>query len=972
MMLRSIFWGAVALLACVGAQAATVSHAGWFGFYLPWDDTSRNATDQSWSVEAPAGRHGSLNIGKDGHFHFADGTRARFAGYSTVAQANLPDSVDAPLIAAHLRRLGTNFLRLHLTDVDGIYGVFANSTRETRTLDVAKMRKLDWFMKCLRDNGIYYNLCVQAGRIFKDGDGISAPVTNTQSKYVTLFDPRLISLEKELARTLAEHVNAYTGIAYKNDPALATWEITNENQLFLGWLSWGFPNWDSATATNPEGMNGYYVRELDALWNRWLRTRYGSDSALSAAWAANGETGANLVQEPSFETGTKGWGWWADASDGAGIAVSRTQKALSGNYALSIRVDSQGTAAYKASVDYTGMSVAKGRSYRLRIWLKGSEPTTVRTEFLKESVWDWYGAHDCAVDTVWGLCEASFTAPADISDSLRFNIDVGLSKGTVLLDSADFRECSGDGLRTGESLEAATVRRSSKSTVGLLSPARAADEARFYYDVEGSYIAALKGYLKDSLGIAVPVTFTNNWYGLASLASQARGDYTEANWYWQHPSFPNGWSNTDYSIENTPMVKDAGGGKAAELTWSRVLGKPFVGTEYDHPFPSHYLCEAPALYFGHMGFLDADGALMFAYVDYEKERYKTTWTEQFFNNGTNPVFLTQSPLWRLFQTGAISPARSEAIVNVAEAEWTASARTYGAGWPRGANPRAFLATPMRWGRFDAGASDSLLLADPGTHSVSSTGELDWDRTAGVFKVDAPSWQGAVGYLHAGASTSMLSLEGIATTGGRDFAAIHLVSADSLPLARTRRMLLLTSARIENRSQVWNSTFTTLTTIYKAGDTTVCEPVTGTVKLSLGRDDSVSVYRLDARGNRMEALPVAFEDGRAVIVLPGTSLWYEVALGDATSAISRISFPSASGNSLRLRSGFGARLAWTSEKGGILEVCQYDVHGRLLWHFRRTVPAGSGEVALPRSGFCVVRTKLIAGAALERTFAATSW
>jgi len=971
-MLRSISWIAVVLLACAGAQAATVSHAGWFSFYVPWNDTSRNATDQSWSVEAPAGRHGSLRVGEDGRFRFADGTRARFSGFSTVAQANLPDSADAPLIAAHLRRLGTNFLRLHLTDVDGIYGIFANSSRETRTLDAAKMRRLDWFMKCLRDNGIYYNLCVQAGRIFKDGDGIPAPVTNTQSKYVTLFDPTLVVLQKQLARSLAEHVNAYTGIAYRDDPALATWELTNENQLFLGWLSWGSPNWDSATAMNPEGMNGYYVRELNVLWNRWLQTRYGSDSALFAAWAPTGGAGANLVQESSFETGTKGWGWWADASDGAGITVSRTQEALSGSHALSIRVDSQGTVAYKASVDYAGLSVAKGKSYRLRLWLKGSEPTTVRTEFLKESVWDWYGAQDCAVDTGWSLCEASLTAPVDVSDSLRFNIDVGLSKGTILVDSVEFRECSGDGLRAGESLHAATVVRSSKSSIGLLSAARAADEAKFYYEVEGTYIAALKGYLKDSLGVAVPVTFTNNWYGLASLASQARGDYTEANWYWQHPSFPNGWSNTDYSIGNTPMVKDADGGRAAELTWSRVVGKPFMGTEYDHPFPSHFLCEAPALYFGHMGFLDADGALMFAYVDYEKERYKTTWTEQFFNNGTNPVFLTQSPLWRLFRTGAIAPARSEAVVNVAEAEWAVSARKYGAGWPRSTNPRAFLATPLRWGRFDAAASDSLSLADPGAHSVSGTGELDWDRSAGIFKIDAPSWQGAVGYLHGGASTSRLSLEAIATTGGRDFAAIHLVSADSLPIARTRRLLLLTSARVENRSQIWNGDFTALTTIFKTGDSTVCEPVTGIAKLALGRSDSVSVYRLDARGNRLEALPVAFEGDRTIVSLPGTSLWYEVVLGDATSAVSGISASLATGSSLRIRNGLDAHLAWTAGRDGFLDVRQYDAHGRLLWQSRRAVSAGAGELALPRSGFCVVRARLVAEAVQERTFAVTSW
>ena len=951
-------------------SGATVDHTGWFTFYLPWNDTSRNVTDQSWSVEAPAGKRGFVKVGSDGHFQFQDGTRLRLSGFTSVAQANLPDSIDAPLIAAHLRRLGTNFMRVHLTDVDGISGLFANSSANTQDLDAAKMKRLDWFLKCLRDNGIYYNFCVQSGRVFKAGDGIPAEITNDQSKYQTLFDPKLIALQKSLAKSLATHVNSYTGLAYKDDPAVATWELTNENQLFLGWLSWGSPAWDSASASNPTGMNSYYVRELDTLWNTWLLRHYGSDAALSQAWAPMTGTGTNLVKNPSFETSTSGWGWWYDATAGAGITVSRVKGGLSGSYALSVRVDSNGSQAYNASVNCPGFSVAKGKSYRLRFWLKGSEATTVLAEFLKESVWTWYGSHTCAVDTGWSLCEASLTATEDIADSLRFNIDFGLSQGTILVDSVDFREYAGDGLRTGESLETNSVARSSRSAVSALSVARAADEARFYYDVEGNYLTGLKGYLKDSLGISVPVTFTNNWYGLASLASQARADYTDAHWYWQHPSFPNGWSSTNYTIGNTPMVKDADGGTAAQFSWSRVAGKPFVGSEYNHPFPSQYLCEAPAFYFGYMGLSDADGALFHAYIDYTPH-FKDTWNDQFFNVGTNPVLLTQSPLWRLFQTGSIASA-NPVTVDVTDSDWANSAKGSGEKWALATSPRAFLTTPMRWGSFHAAAATSLSLADPGAHSVSSTGELDWDRSAGLLKVDNPHWQAAVGYLNAGASTSRLTVAGIKTTGGRDFAAIHLVSADSLPLARTRKLLLLTSARIENKSTVWNSAYNALTTIHRTGDTTVCEPVTGIVKLGLGRSDSVSVYRLDARGNRLEALPVSFADGQVAVALPGTSLWYEVAVGDATSPVGIAAAARSATSSLQFQNGPRARLSWSAAQSGTLDVRQFDLRGKLLWSSRRTVASGTGSLLLPRNGVSVVKVRLVAGEPLERTFSAIGW
>lgn len=140
--MTKIIWTSILAALAATVPAATVDHSGWVPFHIPWNDTSRNATDLSWAVEAPAGKRGFVQVGNDGHFQFQDGARARFTGFVSVAQANLPDSADAPQIAAHLRRFGVNFLRVHLTDVDGIYGLFLNSTANTRDLDPAKLRKL--------------------------------------------------------------------------------------------------------------------------------------------------------------------------------------------------------------------------------------------------------------------------------------------------------------------------------------------------------------------------------------------------------------------------------------------------------------------------------------------------------------------------------------------------------------------------------------------------------------------------------------------------------------------------------------------------------------------------------------------------------------------------------------------------------------------------------------------------------------
>lgn len=957
-------------LGSLAVSAATVNHADWFPFQVPWDDTSANATNLAAGIEAPAGRRGFVQVGSDGRFRYQDGTRARFAGFVSVAQANMPDSADAPQIAAHLRRYGVNLMRVHLTDVEGAYGFFLNSSKSTRELDPAKMRRFDWFQKCLRDQGIYVNFCVQAGRVFKTGDGIPAPVTNDQSKFVSLFDPVMIALQKELATTLATHVNAFTGLAYKDDPAVVSWELTNENQLFMGWVGWGSSAWDS---TSTGGMASHYVRELDTLWNGWLVKRYGTDAALAAAWAGAVASATNLVKNPSFETNTSGWGWWADATKGAGMRVKRVAGGLSGSWALQVTVDSQGVNPYDASVNCTGMSVSKGRSYRLRFAVKGSEPTTVMAEFLKESVWTWYGSTTCPVDTSWSVCESFLTAPADIVDSLRFNVSVGRSSGTLLIDSAELVEYGGDGLRSGESLPAVSVRRSSRGTVGALSDARARDEARFYADLEGRYLDTLRTHLKGPLGIKVPVTFTNNWYGLASIASQSRGDYLDAHWYWQHPNFPNGWSATDYTIGNTPMVKDQQGGTVAQFSLSRVAGKPFVGSEYNHPFPNQYLCEAPAFYFGYMGFLDADGAILHAYADYDKARYKETWNVPFFSVATNPVLMTQLPLMHLFRSGRIAAATVQHTVDVAEKDWTLSPKRSGDGFPFAGSTASLAATPMRWGRFDADTTVAPALPDPGSKALANTGELSWDRTAGILAVDNPFWQGAVGFLKPGVTTAKLQLSGIKTTGGRDFAAVHLVSVDSLPVGKSRKMLLLTSARLENQSSVWNASYTAMTTPFKKGDTTVCEPVWGNVTFDAGRRDSVSVYALDMRGNRLQALSLSKPDdstSRFTLTLPGTTLWYEVAIGETASPIG-VGVHAAGLSDLGIRAvrkGGRSFVEWSAPGSGRLEAEILDAKGARLGRFEANSSSGNGELELAGRGLVLVRIRLSCdGSRLLRTF-----
>ena len=52
------------------------------------------------------------------------------------------------------------------------------------------------------------------------------------AKPYSTFNRRLIELQKKFNYDLWTHINPYTGLAYKDDPAIVLVEVTNENDLF--------------------------------------------------------------------------------------------------------------------------------------------------------------------------------------------------------------------------------------------------------------------------------------------------------------------------------------------------------------------------------------------------------------------------------------------------------------------------------------------------------------------------------------------------------------------------------------------------------------------------------------------------------------------------------------------------------------------------------------------------------------------
>lgn len=186
--------------------------------------------------EKPAGKHGFLQMsGRD--FVFADGTKVKFWGTNFNGAGCFPDHDYAKVLARRLAKIGINLVRLHQLDSQWHTPNIFNFTKGSRItdahLDPESMDRLDYLIKCLKDEGIYIYMDMFTYRRFRSDEGVeNAFGLLDAGKPYCLFSRKLIDLQKELATELWTHKNPYTGLSYCDEPAIVLAEIVNECDFF--------------------------------------------------------------------------------------------------------------------------------------------------------------------------------------------------------------------------------------------------------------------------------------------------------------------------------------------------------------------------------------------------------------------------------------------------------------------------------------------------------------------------------------------------------------------------------------------------------------------------------------------------------------------------------------------------------------------------------------------------------------------
>ena len=255
-----------------------IDSSGVFAPMFPFQPTHR-APDNITNVRTWQGVNGSP-AGTDGFIvsqgdSLVDqkGHGRRFIGTNIGMTGCFPTHEAADKLAKELTRYGINLVRLHYVS----HRIPEQGYPEKDSfIEPVQLERFDYLFAKLKEQGIYIYFQLNIARKFGRVNGFeNANLLPYYNNGVDNVDERFIELQKKFHKEILNHVNPYTGIAYKEDKAISMMELANENSIVYAWFS--------EKHHFPELVEPYKSRIIEK-WNDWLIAKYANSANLKRAW----------------------------------------------------------------------------------------------------------------------------------------------------------------------------------------------------------------------------------------------------------------------------------------------------------------------------------------------------------------------------------------------------------------------------------------------------------------------------------------------------------------------------------------------------------------------------------------------------------------------------------------------------------------------------------------------------------------
>ena len=189
-----------------------------------------SALDFSRFLDAPAGKYGFVRA-VNGRLEFSGrpGHEFRFYGSNLCFSANFPEHATAVQIAEEFASTGYNIVRFHHYDNQ------LASRKAGTVLDPEMLDRMEFLMAEMKKRGIYSTIDLYVSRRFRPGEIAALPAGGSggNAKGMIFFDDEAFENWKCFSEALLTHVNPYTGLAWKDDPALISISLVNEDTIYL-------------------------------------------------------------------------------------------------------------------------------------------------------------------------------------------------------------------------------------------------------------------------------------------------------------------------------------------------------------------------------------------------------------------------------------------------------------------------------------------------------------------------------------------------------------------------------------------------------------------------------------------------------------------------------------------------------------------------------------------------------------------
>ncbi len=208
-----------------------------------------------------AGEQGFVRQRND-HLVFSNsGERARFFGVVVDPKLVLWDQPFIDLLAQRLARVGVNLVRVSRNIAD-------SRADDPATVDRAFLERFFYFLYAMKREGIYTAVCFFSPRQYTvpkntGWAGYTSNRRRQRARGLVYFHPGMQTLYRTWMREVFSAVNPYTGRSLANEPALAWFELLDQDSLFTGSVS--------PTTTPMES-----IVLLEKKFGDWAAARHGS------------------------------------------------------------------------------------------------------------------------------------------------------------------------------------------------------------------------------------------------------------------------------------------------------------------------------------------------------------------------------------------------------------------------------------------------------------------------------------------------------------------------------------------------------------------------------------------------------------------------------------------------------------------------------------------------------------------------